>query len=75
MAASPGVPAPGTKYGPCPASHNCDHRDCKANRATAEHECRICGVSIGYETRYYTERYEKGFQVPVHALCLEMEEE
>lgn len=70
MAASPGVPAPGTEYGPCPASHNCDHRDCEANRATAEHECRICGYAIGYETRYYEENH-----VPVHGLCLDLENE
>jgi hypothetical protein len=75
MAASPGVPAIGTKYGPCPASHGCEHRDCIESRRTADHICRICGHAIGYETRYYTETPIKGFRPPVHALCLELENE
>ena len=70
MAASPGVPAPGTELGPCPASHGCEHRDCAAGRKTAGAECRICGHRIGYDTRYYEES-----GVPVHGLCLDEEEE
>jgi len=70
MAASPGVPAIGTKYGPC--AEPCSHRDCMANRKTAESVCRICGQRIGYEHRYYDEGSAPDW-THVHALCLEEE--
>lgn len=53
MASSPGVPAPGTKYGPCDGV--CEHVDCKANREVASAPCVLCGVAIGYDARYYRE--------------------
>jgi hypothetical protein len=41
------LPAPGTKYGPCPEP--CQHRDCARTRADAAIECPYCHKAIGYE--------------------------
>lgn len=65
------LPEPGTKYGPC--TTGCAHRDCAANRRTAEFECRICKKAIGYDRAFYND----GDRVPadawVHAACYEDE--
>jgi len=75
MAASPGVPAIGTKLGPCPAAHRCEHLDCKANRETAEAVCPLCEAPIGYETPFYFSGIEETKGKVVHRLCLDLKYE
>ena len=58
---------PGTKYGPCKSE--CGHIDCAKTRSMAQSVCTICGVAIGYDTRFYLsqtlpDRYD-------HAICRE----
>lgn len=69
MAASPGIPAPGTKYGPCePRSPKCEHVDCKYNREDAAKNCTVCGKPIGYEAPYYNHDGGLGHRVCVEEL-------
>lgn len=68
MSADPGVPKPGSKYGPCLTP--CHHRDCALSMSTAVSICRLCGKPIGYETRYYRDE-QLGSGEWVHAYCFE----
>jgi len=58
--------APGTETGPCKLI--CEHSDCMLTRQMAEAACQICGLEIGYETRFYQTERKNVF---VHALCRE----
>ena len=60
------LPKPGTKFGPC-EDENCQHRDCIENRKMANENCTICGLPIGYETRFYESQKDK----LEHAICVE----
>ncbi len=59
------LPAPGTKLGPCSAA--CEHRDCKANRETAESICPFCNKAVGYETEF--EYIAQGSTAGQHFWC------
>lgn len=61
------ISKPGSVYGPCLDA--CKHSDCDVLRRMAESPCRICGRTIGYETRFYQDPEDKNKLV--HALCLE----
>ena len=50
MAASR-LPAPGTKFGPCPGA--CAHIDCRSSREEAALRCIYCHEPIGYEREFY----------------------
>ena len=52
MAAGPGIPSPGQKYGPCP-HEKCGHIDCAENRRIVRTICNICGSQIGHDVSYY----------------------
>lgn len=62
---------PGSDYGPC--ERECGHRDCQATRELAAEVCRICKITIGYETRFYREQNHPEGGKLVHGLCLENE--
>ncbi len=62
------LPAPGTELGPCVAA--CEHRDCRATRATSERVCWHCGQPVGYERRFY-DVGKPGAVTSVHADCEE----
>jgi hypothetical protein len=68
---------PGTEFGPC--ENPCEHSDCRITREMAQAACSICGLEIGYGTRFYNERNAPGHSarpnVFVHALCLEKQVE
>lgn len=58
---------PGSKYGPCKSE--CKHVDCYETKRMAYSLCDLCGLSIGYDVRFYTNRGRPGELV--HARCLE----
>lgn len=60
------LPEPGSEYGPC--LQLCEHSDCRLTRSMAESACEICGLEIGYNTRFY--KTDK-LNVFVHAICRE----
>ena len=57
------------EIGPCVGP--CEHKDCAQTRAMAESRCRLCGVKIGYEVRFYRDPDADSPAVIVHADCLE----
>ena len=67
MAASPGLPKPGTKLGPCKGG--CVHIDCRHTIQDAQTACRFCLKPIGYETPFYRARLDGKL---AHAVCLEL---
>jgi hypothetical protein len=64
--------APGTKFGPC--EKPCEHSDCRITREMAQAACDICGLEIGYDTRYYNAKAGRPNRF-VHALCAEKQVE
>jgi len=69
MAANPGIPKPGAKYGPCLTE--CHHKDCQRSREDAEGHCRLCDTPIGYNTPFYSDPEPLSATAIVHASCLE----
>lgn len=63
--AAASITAIAARNGPCAS---CTHIDCVVVRQIASECCRICRMSIGYETSFYSEPDAK-----VHAECLEQE--
>jgi hypothetical protein len=65
------LPKPGSKYGPC--LEPCQHKDCQLTREMATTPCRICGLVINYDRRFYDEGSNPVNLNLVHATCLENE--
>lgn len=63
------LPSPGTKFGPCEPEEKCSHRDCAELRNMAEATCHYCGLSIGWDRRFYSDATGE----LMHADCLEDE--
>jgi hypothetical protein len=57
---------PGTETGPCETP--CEHSDCRISREMAYSACVICGLEIGFGTRFYNTNKPNVF---VHASCKE----
>ena len=55
----------GASGGPCAS---CAHLSCIAARQIAGERCRICKMTIGYDTSFYSEPDAR-----IHAACLERE--
>jgi len=56
------LPKPGTEGGPCALGPqgeypDCGHTDCFATYGMANERCHYCGKRVGYEVRFYRERY------------------
>jgi hypothetical protein len=54
---------PGIHGGTC--NYDCEHASCKNQRELLKRECRLCGATIGYETRFFDEG-----ETLVHEQCL-----